>query len=353
MRKVHIDTSTAYDVLIGGGLIGRAGELMAQVIKRCTAAIITDTTVDALYGDVVEKSLKDAGFSTLRYAFCAGEQHKRLSTLEGILEFLAENHMTRSDVIVALGGGVPGDVAGFAAAVYARGIRFVQIPTTLLAAVDSSVGGKTAVDLMGGKNMAGAFHQPSLVITDTDVMRDLPAERLSDGAGEIVKYGVLVDPGLFEMMGSGDWVEHMGEIIEKSVSIKRDVVNADEFDVGLRRQLNLGHTFGHAIEKCAGFTLAHGQCVGIGIAIAAGAVGDKELCRAVLNVNRACGLPTDVDYSCDELARAALSDKKRQGGRIALVLPEKIGRCRIEEVDVSQLPDAFRRGIGMVKELAQ
>jgi 3-dehydroquinate synthase len=353
MRKVHIETSAAYDVLIGGGLLPRAGELMAQVIEPCTAAIITDTTVDALYGGAVEKSLKDAGYSTLRYAFPAGERNKRLSTLEGILEFLAENHVTRSDVVVALGGGVPGDVAGFAAAIYARGIRFVQIATTLLAAVDSSVGGKTAVDLAGGKNMAGAFHQPTLVITDTDVMRALPGERLSDGAGEIVKYGVLVDPGLFEMMGRGDWLDHLDEIIEKSVSIKRDVVNADEFDVGQRRLLNLGHTFGHAIEKCAGFTLAHGQCVGIGTAIAAGAAGDRDMCRRILAVNRACGLPTDVDYSCEALAEAALSDKKRQGARIALVLPDSIGSCYIKEIDVAQLPDAFKRGVDMVKELAE
>lgn len=353
MRKVHINTSDAYDVMIGAGLISRAGELAAQVLAPCSAAIITDSTVDALYGDTVEKSLRDAGFATLRYAFPAGEENKRLSTLEGILEFLCENHLTRSDVIVALGGGVPGDVAGFAAAVYARGIRFVQIATTLLAAVDSSVGGKTAVDLAGGKNMAGAFHQPSLVLTDTDVIRALPEERLSDGAGEIVKYGVLADPELFEKMSRADWPDDMETIIEKSVSIKRDVVNADEFDVGMRRLLNLGHTFGHAIEKCAGYRLSHGKCVGIGVAVAAGAAGDRELCRSILNVNRACGLPTDVNFSAEQLAQAALSDKKRLGSKLALVLPETIGRCRIEEIDVSELPGVFARGVAMVRELAQ
>lgn len=351
MRKVHINTSSPYDVLIGPGLIGRAGELIKEVVKPCTAAIITDTTVDALFGAQVEKSLKDAGFATLKYAFPAGEENKRLSTLEGILEYLCENHLTRSDIIVALGGGVPGDVAGFAAAVYARGIRFVQIATTLLAAVDSSVGGKTAVDLASGKNMAGAFHQPELVITDTDVMRALPEDRLSDGAGEIVKYGVLTSPMLFEMMKKGGWLDNMDEIIEKSVSIKRDVVNADEFDTGLRRLLNLGHTFGHAIEKCANFTLAHGQCVGIGTAIAAGYTGNRELCREILAANKASGLPTDVEFSPEELSQAALSDKKRMGGKIALVLPVKIGECRIENINVACLTDAFRRGVEMVKEL--
>ena len=353
MRKVHINTSSPYDVLIGPGLISKSGELIREVIKPCTAAIITDTTVDALYGETVENSLKNAGFSTIKYAFPAGEENKRLSTLENILEFLCENHLTRTDVVVALGGGVPGDVAGFAAAVYARGVRFVQIATTLLAAVDSSVGGKTAVDLASGKNMAGAFHQPALVITDTDVMRALPADRLSDGAGEIVKYGVLSSPELFEMMKTENWLDKIDEIIEKSVAIKRDVVNADEFDTGVRRLLNLGHTFGHAIEKCADFTLAHGQCVGIGTAIAAGAAGKKELCREILAANKAANLPTDVTFTPEELASAALSDKKRTGKKIALIFPETIGRCIIEEIDVSNLPAAFRRGIETVKELNQ
>ena len=353
MRTVTVNVSTSYDVVIGGGLIARAGELAARVIKPCTAAIITDSTVDGIYGAQVEQSFERAGFDTLRYAFEAGEAHKRLGTLEGILEFLAENQLTRTDIIVALGGGVPGDVAGFAAAVYARGIRFVQIPTTLLAAVDSSVGGKTAVDLAAGKNMAGAFHQPSLVITDTDVMRALPSARLSDGAGEIVKYGVLASPELFEIMRAGDWTARMDDIIARSVEIKRDVVCADEFDTGLRRGLNLGHTFGHAIEKCAGFTLSHGMCVGIGVAIAAGAAGKNELCAQILETNRACGLPVDVDYAPDALARAALSDKKRRGSKIALVLPERIGACRIEEIDVSSLPEFFERGIKTVKELTR
>lgn len=352
MRTVHIDTSRPYDVLIGKGLIARAGEWMLNAMKPCCAAIITDTTVDALFGDTVESSLREAGFTTLRYAFPAGEQHKHLETLGGILEFLAENHLTRSDVIVALGGGVPGDVAGFAAAVYARGIRFVQIPTTLLASVDSSVGGKTAVDLKAGKNLAGAFHQPSLVITDTDVIRSLPAKLLSDGAAEVIKYGVLADPELFGWMCQADWVDKIDEIIERSVAIKRDVVNADEFDTGIRQQLNLGHTFGHAIEKCSGFEITHGQGVAIGMGIAAGAANLPDVCRAILSANRACGLPEKCPYSAETLAPAALSDKKRQGGSITLVLPEEIGRCRLEKMDVALLEDAFSRGIAMLEELA-
>ena len=351
MLTVNVQTSQPYDVRIGDGLLSCAGEQIAQVFPFCRLAIVTDTTVDALYGETVEQSLCAAGFSTLRYAFPAGEQHKRLSTLEGILEFLAENHLTRADAIVALGGGVVGDVAGFAAAVYARGIRFIQIPTTLLAAVDSSVGGKTAVDLAAGKNLAGAFHQPSLVLTDPSVIRALPAPLLADGAAEVIKYGVLSDPELFGWMRRPDWVNRLGEIIARCVTIKRDIVILDEFDNGPRRLLNLGHTFGHAIERCSDFRISHGQGVAIGMGIAAGAAGLPDVCRAILAANRNCGLPVVSPYPAEQLTDAALSDKKRRGGQIALVLPNRIGECVVKDFPVEQLEDAFRRGIAMTEAL--
>ena len=352
MRTVHIDTSHPYDVLIGSGLLSRAGELIRNAIGPCRAALVTDSTVSALYGDTVEQSLRDAGYDPIRCVFPAGEQNKHLDTLGDILEFLAENHLTRTDAIVALGGGVTGDMAGFASAVYLRGVRFVQIPTTLLAAVDASVGGKTAVDLKAGKNLAGAFHQPSLVITDVDVIRALPKTLLSDGAAEMIKHGVLADPELFDWMGRPDWTERLEEIIARNVSIKRDVVNADEFEAGLRQQLNLGHTFGHAIEKCSGFTVSHGQGVAIGMVIAAGAAGQPDVCRAIIAANRSCGLPVTTSYSPEQLTEAALSDKKRKGDRITLVLPERIGKCRLEKIDVAMLEDAFRRGLAMAEALA-
>lgn len=351
MYTVHVNASRAYDVLIGPGLLAQTGALMRNVIKPCCAAIITDSTVDALYGDTVEKSIRDTGFKTLRYSFPAGEQNKNLETLSDILEFLADNHLTRSDVVVALGGGVTGDMAGFASAVYARGIRFVQIPTTLLAAVDSSVGGKTAVDLKAGKNLAGAFHQPCLVITDTDVIRALPSHLLSDGAGEMIKHGVLSDPEMFNLMCQPDWVNNLDELIARNVSIKRDVVHADEFEAGLRQTLNLGHTFGHAIETCSDYALSHGQCVAIGMVIAAGAANQPDVCKAIIAANRNCELPIFPPYPAQMLAEAALSDKKRKGNRITLVLPERIGKCRLEKIDVSALEDAFRRGIKMAEEL--
>lgn len=350
-RTVHVATAHPYDVLIGPGLLPRAGEELRRVCAPCRAAIITDTTVNALYGEAVEQSLQSAGFSTLRYAFPAGEKNKTWQTLGGILEFLAENRLTRADLVVALGGGVPGDVAGFAAAVYARGVRFVQLATTLLAAVDSSVGGKTAVDLKAGKNLAGAFHQPELVLTDTEVMAALPAELLRDGAAEIIKAGVIADESLFDAMTRPDWRRQLPKIIARSVEIKRDVVEGDEFDTGARQLLNLGHTFGHAIEKCSGFALTHGQGVAIGMVLAACAAGQKEAARAVCAANRCCGLPTMTAFSAEELAEAALSDKKRQGGSISLVLPERIGACRLEKIPVEALEGVFARALAAAKEI--
>lgn len=345
MRTVQVKASQNYSVVIGDRLSEKAGEWIRTVIKPCRAAIITDSTVDRLYGDCIEKSLVNAGFSTLRFAMPAGETNKNISVLSDILEFMAEGQMTRSDVVVALGGGIPGDVAGFAASVYARGIPFVQIPTTLLAAVDSSVGGKTAIDLKAGKNLAGAFHQPSLVITDTAVIRQLPPPLLSDGAAEIIKCGVLRDPKLFGWMCQKDWLDRIDEIIERSVSIKAEIVSADEFDTGLRRQLNLGHTFAHAIEKCSDYTFSHGQAVAVGMMYAAGAANLPSICKDIAQANRNCGLPTSTPYSAQQLAAAALSDKKRMGSRITMVLPDRIGNCYLEEVKITELEEIFRRGI--------
>lgn len=352
MYTVHVKNSSEYDVHIGSGLLAKAGELMQPVVAPCRIAIISDSTVNSLYGDTVETSLRTAGYDPLRFFFPAGEKNKHLGTLEDILVFLAENQMTRTDAIVALGGGVTGDIAGFAAAIYVRGIRFVQIPTTLLAAVDASVGGKTAVDMKAGKNLIGAFHQPSLVITDTDVIRALPSHLLADGAAEMIKHGVLSDPMLFDRLCRPDWIDDIDELIARNVSIKRDVVNADEFETGLRQTLNLGHTFGHAIEKCSGFALSHGQSVAIGMVIAAGAADRPEVCRAIIAANRSCGLPSLCNYSAEELADAALNDKKRKGDSITLVLPEAIGRCILHKISVSELEDAFRRGMEMAEALA-
>ena len=344
MERVRIETEKPYDVLIGPGLLSRAGEEIAKVVGPCRAAVITDDTVRILYGETVTDSLQNAGFQTDIWAFPHGERHKTMDTLSDALEWLGSIALSRSDLVVALGGGVPGDLAGFAAAVYNRGMRFVQIPTTLLAAVDSSVGGKTAVDLRAGKNMAGAFHQPEMVLCDTDVIRALPAELKRDGLAEMLKYGVLIDPDLFASLHTSAWEKRMARVIARCVSIKRDYVLGDEQDNGKRQFLFLVHTFGHAVELCSGFTLTHGQGVGVGMVMAARAAGMDP--AAIEDACLACGLPIRVPYSAEELCAAALHDKKRRGGKITLVLPEGIGKCYLKTVDIAELPVYFAKGTG-------
>ena len=344
MQRITIDASTQYQVWIGKGLLKDVGRRIAALHAPCRVAVITDDTVAALYGEAVTGSLQNAGFSPIMWAFPHGEKHKTMETLAGALNFLADNGLSRGDLIVALGGGVPGDLAGFAAAVYCRGTQFIQLPTTLLAAVDSSVGGKTAVDLPAGKNMAGAFHQPLAVYCDTDVLAALPRDLLRDGSAEMLKYGMLTDPALFAHMADGTWKEHMEDAVARCVCIKRDYVQQDETDHGVRQFLNLGHTFGHAVEKCSGFTLTHGQGVGMGLLMAARAAGVDA--APVENALKACRLSTHIPYPAHELAQAALSDKKRQGEKITLVLPEKIGQCRLQTIPVDRLPFWFQKATG-------
>lgn len=350
MRKVIVSASTEYAILIGRGLLKQAGAEIAKRIRPCKAAIITDTTVEKLYAEQVENSLAEAGFTTCRFAFPTGESSKHIGTLSDMLEFLAEEEVTRQDIIVALGGGVAGDMAGFAAAVYQRGIRFVQMPTTFLAAVDSSVGGKTAIDLKAGKNMAGAFYQPHLVLCDVDTLDTLPEETFADGIAETLKYGVIGDGDLFEKTASADFRNDLEEIIETCVKMKRDIVMEDEFDTGLRQLLNLGHTLGHAIEKRSGFTLSHGHAVAIGMHLIAKAAEEKGLAeaglaekiKAALEKNK---LPVSTIYTAEEITEGVLKDKKRRGGEISFVFPTKIGHCEIVKIPVSEVMELVRKAL--------
>ena len=252
MRKVSVSASRKYDVIIEKGILHRAGEESARVIDPCAAAILTDSNVAPLYAEVLEKSLASSGFSTCRFTIEAGESSKSADSYLSFLNFLAENRITRSDCIFALGGGVVGDLGGFAAATYLRGIKFIQIPTTLLAMVDSSVGGKTAIDIPAGKNLVGAFYQPSLVLCDCATLDTLPDDIFADGCAEVIKYGIINDRPLFDRLKSPikDQIE---DIIESCVKNKRNVVNADERDTGVRQLLNLGHTAAHSIETLSGF----------------------------------------------------------------------------------------------------
>ena len=347
-RKVGVKASTEYAILIGRGILDSLGEEVRKRIQPCKAAVITDTTVEKLYVAQAEKSLQDAGFTTCRFVYPAGESSKHIGTLSDILEFLAEEEVTRQDIIIALGGGVCGDMAGFAAAVYQRGIRFVQVPTTFLAAVDSSVGGKTAIDLKAGKNMAGAFYQPHLVLCDVDTLDTLPEEVFADGIAETLKYGVIGDQELFVKTAEGDFRKDLEEIIETCVKMKRDIVIEDEFDTGMRQLLNLGHTLGHAIEKKSGFTISHGHAVAIGMHLIAKVAEEKgmaeeglsEMIRKALENNH---LPVSIDYTAEEITEGVLKDKKRRGGEISFVFPTKIGHCEIVKIPVTEVAELVRK----------
>lgn len=352
MRCVEVRAGRPYEVRIGRGLMDAAGEAIAQALGRiCTAAILTDDTVDALYGAKVARSLSGRGFRVCRFAMPHGEAHKTLATWERMLAFLSEQGMTRTDAVVALGGGVPGDVAGFAAASYQRGVALIQIPTTLLAMIDSSVGGKTGVDLGGLKNQVGAFHQPRLVLIDPDALSTLPAATLSDGAAEAVKYGVLGDTELFERLSRGGWTEDAEWVIERCVTAKAALVAADERDTGSRQLLNLGHTLGHAIEKCSDFRFSHGQAVAVGMIYAARIARSMGLCGPEVEAGIAAaltagGLPLAAPYGAAELAAAAMADKKRAGGEITLVLPREIGRCELVRVPAADMEELARVALG-------
>ena len=344
MQKVSVRASARYDVLIGAGLLARAGEEIRKIHAPCRAAVVTDETVLTLYGAALGESLKSAGFSPAFLSFPAGEGSKNMVTLEKVLCGLMENGITKGDLIVALGGGVVGDLAGFAAAVYQRGMPFVQMPTTLLCAADASVGGKTAVDLPGGKNMVGAFHQPALVLCDTEILERLPEDILRQGMAEVVKYAVLRGTGLPEMILSGAWRHRMEEMTAACVKIKREYVQADERDEGERQYLNLGHTFGHPIEVLSNYRVSHGEAVAMGLMMAARAADmETEPLERLLS---ACGLKWECPYPAAELARVALSDKKRRGDTVTLVLPHGIGDCELRKVPAGELLRYFEKGTG-------
>ncbi len=327
-----------------------AGERCKALFGVCKAVIVTDDKVADLYLKKVKASFVSSGYETVEFVFQNGEQSKNIDILTQILEFMAENHITRSDMVVALGGGVTGDMAGFAAAVFLRGIRFVQIPTTLLAMVDSSVGGKTAIDLKAGKNLAGAFYQPSLVLCDYDALDTLEAKTFAEGMAEVIKYGVIFDKNLFDLVKNGDVKSDIEKIIARCVELKRDVVQSDEHDKGERQLLNFGHTIGHAVEKCSCFNISHGEAVAIGMVIVAKASFDfgwsEENCTEEITEALVRNLlPIKTDFSAQELFDVTLNDKKRAGGEISLVIPHSIGKCVLKKVPVEQVFDFIKSGI--------
>ena len=349
MNTVHISASRGYDVQIGGGLLPTLGEKAAALCKGRTACIVSDDTVAALYEPTARTSLEDAGFTVHTYVFPHGEESKCGENFLKLLGFLAQCQLTRSDLLVALGGGVTGDLTGFAAACYLRGVKYIQVPTSLLAMVDSSVGGKTAIDLPQGKNLCGAFYQPILVLCDTDLLKTLPDDIFRDGCAEVIKYGVLGSRELFDKLKAAHARDQLDDVVTTCVDMKRAVVEDDEFDTGRRQLLNLGHTLGHAIEKNSDFQLSHGQCVAIGMAMMARSAVKHGFCteatkNEIVNLLQWYGLPTDTDQAPTAIYLSALGDKKRQGGSLTLVVPREIGVCDLHTIEVGALLGWIEKG---------
>ena len=349
MTKLCVDVSdkSLSEIYIENGLLSKVGELTKTVLKGKKIALISDTNVYPIYGENIKNQLENEGYKVFTYIFKAGEASKNTSELIKIVEFMAENELTREDGAVALGGGVCGDMVGFAASVFLRGIKFVQIPTSLLAQVDSSVGGKTAVDLPQGKNLCGAFHQPSLVIIDPDVLKTLSHHFFSDGMGEVIKYGCIKSASLFEKLESGDVKDNLTEIITECVSIKRQVVENDEKEHGERALLNFGHTCGHAIEKLWNFeTVSHGEAVAIGMVMITRAgeklgITEKGTTDRLIKVLEKNDLKISDTHTDKEIISAMNGDKKRTGTGIKFVMINKIGSSFINPIKYEDINKTF------------
>ncbi len=341
MKTVTVEASVQYDVLIEKGLLQQAGKRIAAVHKSCTCMLVSDETVWQLYGQKTKTSLEEAGFVVHTFIIKPGEASKSTENLVLLWETLAEKQITRSDLLIALGGGVVGDLTGFAAATFLRGIACVQIPTTLLAMVDSSVGGKTAVDLAHGKNLAGAFYQPRLVLCDPDTLQTLPASTFADGMAEVIKYGFINRPELLAMLT--DKNTPIEDIIALCVQDKKEIVEADERDNGCRQLLNLGHTLAHGIELNSDYGISHGSAVAVGMVLITKAAVKAGLCPSetlsqLLALLRLYDLPTHTFFTCEQLCSAALEDKKRKGGFITLVIPVQTGLSQLKKISIEELP---------------
>lgn len=337
----------SYPIHIGSGLLPKLGEYLKAQLRSLRYAVISDANVAALYGQGVLDSLQAAGLSGELFTFPAGEASKRLATVEELARSMTLSGFDRGNVIIALGGGVSGDMAGFLAAIYMRGIPFVQVPTSLLAQVDSSVGGKTGVDLAEGKNMLGTFYQPKLVLIDTDVLRTLPADQFLSGMGEVIKYGVSLDAALFryldqhreELLAQDE--SCLNYVITRCCDLKARVVEEDEREGGLRRVLNFGHTIGHAVEAAANFSLLHGFAVSVGM-VAITAVSARcgyappNLEAEIARLLTAYGLPTALPagLSAERITAFMQADKKNRGRRLFFVLPTELGKVMVtDQVD--------------------
>ena len=345
-KKIRVRAGDGYDFIIGDGLLANVGELAASVMNADRIALFTDSTVGPLFADAVEERLRRARFETCRFVFEAGERSKNIATTAEFLDFMAEHDLTRGDAVVALGGGVTGDMGGFAASIYQRGIKFMQIPTTVLAAVDSSVGGKTGVDTKYGKNLTGTFWQPSLVLCDTDTFEELSEDEILCGYAEVIKSAAIRGPRIFRDLEEGKFRTAMPDIIARCVNIKSDVVAEDERESGVRRILNFGHTMAHSIELKSDYGMSHGKAVAIGMLMVTKASESRGMTEQgtydrLYGLIRREGYQTETEIPLEELCEAARHDKKASGDSIRLVYLEKIGSAKTEKIKLQDLYEFY------------
>lgn len=350
--SIEVRTGKPYKVHIGHGLLDEVGVMLSVLHRPCQAMVVSDTNVAPLYLARLRTSLEAAGFRVLESVVPAGEASKSFAVLEWLMNDWSLAGMHRSDLVIALGGGVVGDLAGFAASCYQRGIPFVQVPTTLLSAVDSSVGGKTAIDIAAGKNLVGAFYQPLAVFCDVDLIQTMDDAFFADGVAESIKYGVLMDAVLFDRLADKRLTKDaadLAEIASACVSHKNKIVSEDEFEKGTRQLLNLGHTFAHAIEQLSDFATSHGHAVAIGLAMMARASMRKGWCsqRTAQRIEWALAenaLPANTDYDADAILEICRRDKKAGASAITIVVPHAIGDCVLRTVSYDDLRELIILG---------
>lgn len=351
MIKISVGSERKYDIIIQNGILYNCGQYIKEITRSRRVLVVTDSNVAKLYSDTVLQSLENSGFETSLFIFEAGEQSKNLATIEKMLDSMCNFGLSRSDLVVALGGGVCGDMVGFASAIYLRGIDFIQIPTTLLSQIDSSVGGKTGCDLAAGKNLAGAFHNPALVIIDPDTLSTLPQRFFNDGMAEAIKYGCIKSPKLFYSIETQDPNAFLLDLIKDCIEIKRDIVERDFKESGERMLLNFGHTLGHALERHYDYKhLTHGEAVAIGMALVTKAAENHGFCdigsyQRLKNCLEKYSLPFSTTVPIETLVKYCQADKKRRGADLNLVLIKEIGQSFIHKIKADELYNFLEGGM--------
>ena len=351
MKTIVAKGTKPYEIVVQSGAQHKIGEMirgLGQNQSYVHIVIVTDNTVNQLYGDTVIENLKDNGYTVSIFSIAPGEQSKTVQTYLSLIDFLSKQQISRTDYIVALGGGVVGDIAGFAAATYLRGMKFVQVPTTLLAQVDSSVGGKTGVDLPQGKNLLGAFYSPELVICDPEFLNTLPMDILKDGYAEVIKYGMIGDQDLLQILLKQDFKCPPDDtILYKCIALKSTIVQQDERDSGIRQILNFGHTIGHAVEACSCYSISHVKAVAMGMMAVTQYAASENICapeclQILKKLLKNCELPLKANFSSEEIFKSIQMDKKRAGKMISMILPTALGKCEIFNFSLEKVNEIIK-----------